>query len=189
MPVMTCSQRVHLRLIHVTGIRVFFVKKHSKTFTWTTDSKWGCSFAFCMRCGRDINIVLGGVKDFRRTKQNALHSRAEKSHVAAKLHEFLRYASKRMQPICKICAPRFDKKCTALLWFAFGFVRQGRITVMRRFLRNVPRFLLNVPQFGKTCRIFTGSVTLLGLWRFIRQRTFRKCDAHGRISAVHGTPR
>ena len=64
---------------------------------------------------------------------------------------YIRYASKRMQPICKICVPRFDKKCATLLCFASGFVR-------KRGIRYYGIFLPNVPQFGKTHRIFTGKV-------------------------------
>ena len=53
---------------------------------------------------------------------------------------YLWYASKRMQPISNLCAPRFDKKRAALLWFASGFVQQARNTVLQQFLPNAPRF-------------------------------------------------
>ena len=51
----------------------------------------------------------------------------------------VRNAAKRMQPICKICVPHFDKKCATLLWFASGFVRQARNMVLQRFLPNVAK--------------------------------------------------
>ena len=73
----------------------------------------------------------------------------------------------KIQPICKMCAPHFDKKCTALLWFAPGFVRKA---VLRCFLPNAP-------QFGETCHIFTGkvpqSLDCQGLRRFTRWHIFR----------------
>ena len=53
---------------------------------------------------------------------------------------------KKKQPICsKICAAHFDKKRATILWFASGFVRQARNTVLRRFLPNAQPFLPNVP--------------------------------------------
>ena len=66
-----------------------------------------------------------------------------------KLHNsvmYVRYESKRMQPICKIGAPCFDKKRATLLWFASGFLWQAQNTVLRHFAkraavwRNAPHF-------------------------------------------------
>ena len=60
-----------------------FRKHLSKTFSWATESKRGRSFAFCVRCSRDISMGQGGVKDLKRHEQTDLHSRAEKSNVGA----------------------------------------------------------------------------------------------------------
>ena len=60
-----------------------FRKNLTKVFPWATDSKRGRSYAFCMRCSRDISMAHGGVKDLRRHEHTALHSRAEQSIVGA----------------------------------------------------------------------------------------------------------
>ena len=60
-----------------------FRKYLSKTFPWATESKRGRSWAFCMRCHRDISMGQGGVKDLKRHEMTALHTRAEKSGVGA----------------------------------------------------------------------------------------------------------
>ena len=60
-----------------------FHKQYSKTFPWATDSKKGPTFAFCMRCNRDISLGQGGTKDLRRHEQTTLHSRSEKACVGA----------------------------------------------------------------------------------------------------------
>ena len=45
-------------------------KKHlSKTFPWATESKRGRSFAFCVRCNRDISMGQGSVKDLSGTSR------------------------------------------------------------------------------------------------------------------------
>ena len=61
-----------------------FRKTHTKTFPWATESKRGRSWAYCMRCSRDINMGPGGVKDLKRHEMTALHSRAEESCVGAR---------------------------------------------------------------------------------------------------------
>ena len=111
------------------------------------------------------------------------------------MYVYIRYESKRMQPICKTCVPHFDKKCTALLWFASGFVRHAQNTVFRRFLPNAPQLLSNAPQFGETRRIFTRKAPQSFKKHrnsLTRRRTFRnivRVRPHGGISVLHGTPR
>ena len=61
-----------------------FCKSHSKIFPWATKLRRGRSFAFRMRCGRDINVGQGGQKDLRRHEQTVVHSWAEKSSIGAK---------------------------------------------------------------------------------------------------------
>ena len=46
-----------------------FRKHLSKTFPWSTESKRGRSFAFCVRCNRDISMGQGSVKDLKRHEQ------------------------------------------------------------------------------------------------------------------------
>ena len=60
-----------------------FRKEHRKIFPWATDSRRGCSYAYCMRCSRDICMAQGGVKDLRKHESTALHSRSERSTVGA----------------------------------------------------------------------------------------------------------
>ena len=60
-----------------------FRKNLTKVFPWATDSKRGRSYAFCMKCSRDISMAHGGVKDLRRHEHTALHSPAEQSIVGA----------------------------------------------------------------------------------------------------------
>ena len=62
-----------------------FYKLYSKTFPWATNSNEGPTFAFCMRCNRDISLGQGGMKDLRRHEQTTLHSRSEKACVGAAL--------------------------------------------------------------------------------------------------------
>ena len=69
-------------------------------------------------------------------------------HVGVQEHySKVRNAAKRMQPICKICAPHFDKKCAALLWFASGFVRQARNIVLQHFMPKRGEIRRNAPHF------------------------------------------
>ena len=42
-----------------------------------------CSYAYCMRCSRDICKAQGGVKDLRKHESTALHSRSVRSNVGA----------------------------------------------------------------------------------------------------------
>ena len=67
-----------------------------------------------------------------------------------------------------MCAQRFDKKCSAILWFASGFVRDLRIV-----LPNVPTIFPNALEFAETCRNPWKSTAIQGQWCFTRRRTFR----------------
>ena len=64
---------------------------------------------------------------------------------------YIRNMSKRMKPICKICAQSFDTKYTSLSWFASGFVQQAGVAALfttraaifsksATIRRNVPYF-------------------------------------------------
>ena len=59
-----------------------FRKERRKTFPWATDSKRRHSYAFCVRCSRDICMAHGGVKDLKKHKNTAL-SHSERSTVGA----------------------------------------------------------------------------------------------------------
>ena len=41
----------------------------------------GSSFAFCMKCSRDINLERGGTRDHRRHQETKLHKHSEKYGV------------------------------------------------------------------------------------------------------------
>ena len=58
-------------------------KQYSKTFPWSTDSKKGPTYAFCLRCNRDISLGRGGTKDLKQHEQTAVHSRAESGSSGA----------------------------------------------------------------------------------------------------------
>ena len=60
-----------------------FCEHHCKEFPWATDSMKGTSFAFCMRCNRDISLGQGGTKDPRRHQETMLHLRSKKSSVGS----------------------------------------------------------------------------------------------------------
>ena len=38
-------------------------REYAKTFPWATTSRKGSSFAFCMKCSRDLNLGRGGTRD------------------------------------------------------------------------------------------------------------------------------
>ena len=56
-------------------------KQYAKTFPWATTSRRGSSFAFCMKCSRDINLERGGTRDLRRHQEMKLHKHPEKDGV------------------------------------------------------------------------------------------------------------
>ena len=56
-------------------------KQYSRNFPWSTDSKKGPTYAFCMRCNRDISMGQGGTKDLKRHEQMSVHSLSEKGCV------------------------------------------------------------------------------------------------------------
>ena len=43
-----------------------FCKEHRKIFPWATNSRWGRSYAYCMRCSRDMCMAQCGGKDLRK---------------------------------------------------------------------------------------------------------------------------
>ena len=56
-------------------------RQYAKTFPWATTSRKGSSFAFCMKCSRDINLGRGGTRDLRRHQEKKLHIHSEKDGV------------------------------------------------------------------------------------------------------------
>ena len=56
-------------------------KQYSRNFPWSTDSKKGPTYAFCMRCNHDISMGQDGTKDLKRHKQMSVHSLSEKGCV------------------------------------------------------------------------------------------------------------
>lgn len=56
-----------------------FRKEHTKIFSWATASKKGPTYAFCVKCSRDISLGLGGTKDLKRHEQTALHGRCDRA--------------------------------------------------------------------------------------------------------------
>ena len=56
-----------------------FRKEHAKLFSWAKDSKKGPTYAFCMKCSRDVSLGLGGTKDLRRHEQTSLHGRCDRA--------------------------------------------------------------------------------------------------------------
>ena len=40
-------------------------KQYAKTFPWARTSRKGSSFAFCMKCSRDVNLGRSGTRDLR----------------------------------------------------------------------------------------------------------------------------
>ena len=52
-----------------------YLRQYAKTFPWATTSRKGSSFAFCIKCSRDINLGRGGTRDLRRHQErNYKHS-------------------------------------------------------------------------------------------------------------------
>ena len=60
-------------------------RQYAKTFPWATTSRKGSSFAFCMKCSRDINLERGGTRDLRRHQETKLHKHSEKDGVGVLL--------------------------------------------------------------------------------------------------------
>ena len=56
-------------------------KQYAKTFPWVTTLRKGSSFAFCMKCSRDINLGRGGTRDLRSHQEMKLHKHSEKDGV------------------------------------------------------------------------------------------------------------
>ena len=56
-------------------------REYAKTFPWATTSRKGSSFAFCMKCSRDLNLGRGGTRDLRRHQEMKLHKHSEKDGV------------------------------------------------------------------------------------------------------------
>ena len=56
-------------------------RQNAKTFPWTTTSRKGSSFAFCMKCSRGVNLGRGGTRDLRRHQETKLHKYSEKDGV------------------------------------------------------------------------------------------------------------
>ena len=49
-------------------------------FPWHgKESKKGPTYAFCMKCSRDVSLGLGGTKDLRRHEQTSLHGRCDRA--------------------------------------------------------------------------------------------------------------
>ena len=81
-----------------------------------------------------------------------LHMYVQKqTRLLAETNAVVRYVSKRMQPICNICAPHSDKKCAALLWFASGFVQQAWNTILQRFCQTRHNFFSYMYTSFLTC--------------------------------------
>ena len=51
---------------------------YEKTFPWATTLRKGSSFAFCMKCSRDIYFGRGGTRDLRRHKEMKLQQTLRK---------------------------------------------------------------------------------------------------------------
>ena len=71
-----------------------YLRQYAKTFPWTTTSRKGSSFAFCMKCSRDINleeVVLEISGDIR--KQN--YTNTQKKMVWGTASTVLLWANKR----------------------------------------------------------------------------------------------
>ena len=45
------------------------LRQYAKTFPWGTTSRKGSSFAFCMKCSRDINLGRGGTRYLRKHQE------------------------------------------------------------------------------------------------------------------------
>ena len=60
-------------------------REYAKTFPWATTSRKG-SFAFCLKCSRDINLGRGGTRDLRRHQETKLHKHSEKDGVSVLLY-------------------------------------------------------------------------------------------------------
>ena len=59
-----------------------YCRQYAKTFPWPTTSRKGPSFAFYMKCSRDINLERGGTRDLRRHQETKLHKHSEKYGVS-----------------------------------------------------------------------------------------------------------
>ena len=81
------------------------------------------------------------------------------------------------------CDAFFDKKCTALLWFASGFVREtycGAFCQTRcNSAKRTAFFTVKVPQSLDCSALQDSALSGIAL----------KCGAHGGISVAHGMPR
>ena len=60
-------------------------RQDAKTFPLATTSRKG-SFAFCLKCSCDINLVRGGTRDLRRHQDMKLHKHSEKDGVGVLLY-------------------------------------------------------------------------------------------------------
>ena len=57
------------------------IRQYAKTFPWASTSRKRSSFAFCMKCSRDINLGRGGTRDLRRHQETKLNKHSEKDGV------------------------------------------------------------------------------------------------------------
>ena len=74
-----------VKSLHLSGLLSLqlcvYRRQYAKTFPWATTSRKGSSFAFCMKCSRDINLGRGGTRDLRRHLETKLHKHSEKDDV------------------------------------------------------------------------------------------------------------
>ena len=77
-----------VKSLHLSGLLslqksncVVYLRQYAKTFPWATTSRKGSSFAFCMKCSRDINLGRGGTRDLRGHQETKLHKHSEKDGV------------------------------------------------------------------------------------------------------------
>ena len=57
-----------------------YLRQCAKTFPWATTLRKGSSFAFCMKCSRDINLGRGGL-EISGDNRKKLHKHSEKDGV------------------------------------------------------------------------------------------------------------
>ena len=75
-------------------------RQYAKTFPWATTSTKGSSFAFCMKCSRDINLGRGCTRDLRRHQETKLQT-LRKRWCGCTASTVLLWANKR--GVCNPC--------------------------------------------------------------------------------------
>ena len=113
-----CETSLSVTSLHLSGLlslqKAIFLSilDSMQRFPMGHTSRKGSSFAFCMKCSRDINLGRGGTRDLRRHQEMKLYKHSEKDGVGYCLYShkkmvwgtastFLLWANKR--GVCDLC--------------------------------------------------------------------------------------